>query len=273
MKVIYAKTFPKFSAPEGHPLEDAFFADNRIAVIADGITRDSIGCPNLNVSSDEDIYRNYPNPSPASKAAQLVAETFSMNCNNTKNLDELVFLSNISIANLNKNVVCDYLENDLAGCVFSTAYIENNILHFSYICDCGIIVWDKYGNIRFQTNDDKLEVDPYIAEALRAVPWELPECRVLVRKDFRNNPNNFSSDGKCVSYGALTGEVSAMHFVKYGTFKLNPGDVVGIYSDGFEPFFKRNDFFENLSNIDEYVHQLESQRGYGSEKTFILVSA
>ena len=276
MKVQFAKTFPKFSAPEGHPLEDVFFANPRIAVVADGITRDSIGCPYLDKFSEEDIYRNYPNPSPAFKAADLVAKTFSNNYKTTHDLEELIYLANLELANLNKPIVCDYLENDLAGCALATAYIENNILHYSYICDCGVIVWNKNGNIRFQTNDDKSEVDYYIAEELKKMnklDWNTPECRVLVRRDFRNNPNIIGSNGKCISFGALTGEISAMHFIKSGQLELNEGDVVGIYSDGFRPFLERSDFFENLSNIEDYVHGLEAQNIYGSEKTFILVSA
>lgn len=32
--------------------------------------------------------------------------------------------------------------------------MENHILHYSYICDCGVLVYDKAGNKIFQTEDE-----------------------------------------------------------------------------------------------------------------------
>ncbi len=104
--------------------------------------------------------------------------------------------------------MCDYLENDYYGAVASCMHIENNILDYAYICDCGLIIYDKEGNVKFQTEDEKeLYSDPYINQI--GIPWNLPEARVIVRRDYRNNLSNIK-DGKCVSYGALTGEESAI---------------------------------------------------------------
>lgn len=267
--IRYANTFAKFGVPSNIPLEDRFFFRNNLAVVADGVTRDSIGCPNLLEASKEEIFKNYPTPSPAADAAEVVCDTFELHhgIRDFNSLKKIMFLANSKIAKLNQNVECDYLENDYAACVAATAYVSDNTLHYSYICDCGVIVWDKDGNIRFRTSDDKALIDPYINKGLKeTAPWSLPEGRVLVRKHFRNNLDNPHS------YGALTGEESGKHFIKTGTFDLNPGNTIAVFSDGFTPYFELPDFFENLGNLDQYVRNLEAKPGFGSEKTIIVMS-
>lgn len=97
-----------------------------------------------------------------------------------------------------------WLLTDYYGAVAASIQIKDNILEYAYICDCGIIVYDNNGNIKFQTKDDKeLYSDPYINKI--NIPWNLPEARVIVRRDFRNNPNNIQN-GICISYEAITGE-------------------------------------------------------------------
>lgn len=45
----------------------------------------------------------------------------------------------------------------------SSVHIEKDVLSYSYICDCGVIVYDKLGNVKFQTEDDKeLYSDYYV---------------------------------------------------------------------------------------------------------------
>ena len=120
-------------------------------------------------------------------------------------------------AYLNKKYIkeCDYLENDYYGAVASCIEIKESTLKFAYICDSGVIVYDKLGNIKFQTEDDKkIYSDPYKREA-GLPPWYLSECGKIVRSKWRNNPDNII-DGKCVSFGAITGEKEAISFIKSG---------------------------------------------------------
>lgn len=273
--IKYAKTYGKYGVPSNIPLEDKFYFDQsqNLAVIADGITRDSFDCPNLNTASDEAIFQNYPNPSPAAQAAEVVCNTFA-NQRHIQDLEKVMHLANANVHKLNQNVECDYLEHDYAACVAASAYIKNHTLNYAYVCDCGIIVWDKNGNIRFKTSDDKLLVDPYIAQALEKTPWHLPEGRVVVRRDFRNNPDNIQ-DGKCVSYGALTGEKNAEFFIKHGSVALQEGDTVAVFSDGFSPYFKLPNFFEHLDNLEsleKLVEAWENKPNFKSEKTIIVMS-
>lgn len=263
MIVMYAKTFSK-KGQWTFPLEDRFYASQDIAVVADGITRDSIGCPNLATASAEEIYRNYPNPSPAACAAEAVCTTFRKNRN--LDLGNLMELANENIKAINANVNCDYLENDYVGCVAAAAVIKGNVLHYSYICDCGVVVWNKEGRIKFKTKDDKAEIDPYIDAAIVGeYSWDLPAGRRLVREHYRNNLSN------PFSYGALTGEESAKAFIRQGMVELEETDIVAVFSDGFTPYFTRSDFFQNLGNLDSYVQRLEGEKGLGREKTIIVV--
>lgn len=137
------------------------------------------------------------------------------------------------------------------------------------------IIYDYQGNIKFQTDDDKLLYsDPYINKI--GISWNLPEARVIVRRDFRNKPNNIK-DGKCVSYGAITGESEALNFIKSGSKKIEKGDLVLLYSDGFSNFLHEEDFINEIKNFnrisfEEYVNNksITDYDSYGKEKTIVL---
>ena len=184
---------------------------------------------------------------------------------------------NESVRKLNNKYIlkCDYLENDYYGAVASCISIKNNILDYAYICDCGVIVYDRLGSIRFQTKDDKnLYSDPYINKI--GIPWNLPESRVIVRRDYRNNLSNIQ-DNKCVSYGAITGEESAIKFIKTGQVELADGDIIVVYSDGFTNFLHDKEFISQILDFDkekfekfiENKSKIDCEK-YGKEKTLIL---
>lgn len=192
-------------------------------------------------------------------------------------LTEKLIKCNESVKTLNDKYIveCDYLQNDYYGAVASCVHINNDILNYAYICDSGVIIYDKLGNIKFQTEDDKkLYSDYYINQI--GIPWNLPESRVIVRRDFRNNLDNIK-DGKCVSYGALTGEESAIKFIKSGSVKLSKGDVVLIYSDGFTHFLHDKEFISKVINFcEETFEEYVSNKSYtdynkfGKEKTIVI---
>lgn len=87
----------------------------------------------------------------------------------------------------------------------------------------------------------------------------------------------FNYDGKCVSYGAITGEKDATAFIRTGTFKLSKGDFVVVYSDGFNNFLQNDCFIRNLLNFDKrkfenYINKLSQSNyeKYGKEKTLVI---
>ena len=273
--LIYKNTFHNIKTTNcNFPIEDRYYTSENEAIIADGITRDPIGISNLLECSQQEFLDKYPRPSGAELAAQEICDTFSKTNGSLK--DRLI-QCNKSVKNLNDKYIidCNYLENDYYGAVAACIHIENSTLDYAYICDCGIIIYDDIGNIKFQTEDDKeVYSDPYINQI--GIPWNLPESRVIVRRDYRNNINNIKN-GKCVSYGALTGEKEAINFIKYGQISLSPKDIVLVYSDGFTNFLHDTEFIAQLinfnkDNFEKYVREksLSDYNKYGKEKTLVL---
>ena len=273
--LLYKNTFENIKTIGcDFPLEDQYFANDNEAIVADGITRDPIGIDDFSKYTKKEFIEKYPRPSGAELAAKEICEAFSKT---NKSLVERLIESNKRVKALNEKYIkeCDYLENDYYGAVASCIRINNDILSYAYICDCGIIVYDKDGNVRFKTEDDKeLYSDPYINKI--GISWNFPEARVIVRSKFRNNVDNIV-DGKCVSYGALTGEESAISFIRDGELKLEDGDFIIVYSDGFSCYLRDKDFINNIINFDKtsfekYVEEKskEDYEKYGKEKTLVL---
>ena len=274
--LIYKNTFENIKTIGlDFPIEDQFYADELCAIVADGITRDPIGLPGFSVVSEQEAVRKYPRPSGAELAAKEICAKFPSVSGSLK--DRLVFC-NEAVKNLNDKYIkeCDYLENDYYGSVAACIEFQENILKYAYICDCGVIVYDDNGNIKFQTIDDKkVNSDPYKSKS-NLPPWYLPECRKIVRSEWRNNQNNIV-DGKCVSFGALTGEKTAIEFIKSGEVPLSKNDSIIVYSDGFSEFLHEEEFIKNILdfNSEEFENFIdkkskEDSSRYGKEKTIVL---
>lgn len=273
--LIYKKTFDSISNDRlVFPTEDQFYASSNEAIVADGITRDPLGISDFSKCTLKEFLEKYPNPSGAEMAAKEICKSFS----ETKgSLVDRLAKANNCVRKLNENYIkkCDYLENDYYGAVASCISISNDILNYAYICDCGVIVYDKNGTIKFKTEDDKeLYSDPYINKI--GISWDLPEARRIVRSKYRNNINNVV-EGNCVSYGALTGEETAINFIKSGQLELDDGDIIIVYSDGFAYFLPEKDFIYNIINFNKNVFESyinnkskDNYEKYGKEKTLVI---
>lgn len=273
--LIYKNTFDNImTVGFNFPIEDQYYANDNEAIVADGITRDPEGISDFSKCTKQEFLEKYPRPSGAELAAKKVCESFSKS-NGT--LKERLIIANEDVKELNKEYIknCDYLENDYYGTVASCISIKDDTLYYAYICDCGVIVYDKNGNIKFKTKDDKeLYSDPYINKI--GIPWYLPEARKIVRSEYRNNLNNVI-DGKCISYGALTGEESAISFIRRGQLKLYEGDIIIVYSDGFTCYLNEKEFINNIINFNKDIFEKyveakskEDYEKYGKEKTLVI---
>lgn len=278
--ILYKNTFDNIKTiGYDFPIEDSYYCQNNFAVVADGITRDPIGIKNFNSISFEERIVNYPNPSGSSMAANLICKIFEENYSNIINkkisLKDVFIKANEEVKKLNDIhiKVCDYLENDYYGAVGASALIEDNNLHYSYICDCGVAVFDKNGNLIFKTDDDMEKVNKHFDTG--SFTWNQPEARVIVRKNYRNKPNNE------YSYGAITGESEFEYYLKEGSLKLNDSDIVIVYSDGFSNYLFDKDFYNNLislingdnSTFQNYLEKMGNNdyRKYGKEKTLVVM--
>lgn len=273
--IVYRKTFENVKKSNiNFPVEDQYYTSDNEAIVADGITRDPEGVDDISSCPLTTYIERYPKPS----GAELVAKAICASFPKTKgSLKERLVECNKEVKRINDKYIksCDYLTNDYYGAVASCVHIQNNVLDYAYVCDCGVIVYDKNGNVKFQTIDDKEAIsDPYISK--NGFEWSIPKDRATVRKTYRNNINNIQ-DGKCVSFGALTGEDSFKYFIKTGQIKLEEGDRIVVHSDGFIDYLNEKDFIDIILDFDKekfenYIKDKSSSNGniYGREKTIIL---
>ena len=273
--LVYNNTFENIKTKGiNFPVEDQYYASDNEAIVADGITRDPIGISDFSKTTKREFLEKYPRPSGAELAAKEICRTFP----ETKgSLVDRLIETNKSVKRLNDKYIleCDYLENDYYGAVASCICIKDNILYYAYICDCGVIVYDKEGNIKFKTDDDKeIYSDPFVNNI--GISWNLPEARKIVRSEYRNNINKVV-DGNCISYGALTGEESAINFIRSGQLKIEEGDIIIIYSDGVTYYLNDKKFINHIINFnkdtfEKYIEEKskEDYDKYGKEKTLVM---
>lgn len=266
--LLYEKYFQKENGDISFPKEDYHLIDKNRMIIADGITRDPIGIKNFN-DCKEKLSLFYPKPSGASLAAHTIIQTFKRE----KNMDLFSILkrANREVFTLNEtyNGIYDYLECDYYGAVVSSVQIEENYIDCAWIGDCGILLLDEKGCIKFQTtNDVKRSVEHFDTKGL---PWSNPEARKIARKRYRNNLK------EKYSYGAITGEESALSYIKEKRLEKVKNDILILYSDGFLPFLTK-EFFQivlfNSDGIENYINSKikENIKIYGEEKTIIIYS-
>ncbi len=268
--LLYSKTYENIKTKNSNfPIEDSYYSEDSMAVVADGITRDSV--EDLSILNFEEMIKQYPRPSGAEIASKTICNQFQKMSGEKLTLTAMLISANEKVKHVNDIYIetVDYLVNDYYGAVASAIRIRNELLEYAYICDCGIIVFDKNGNIKFQTDDDMSRVDKYFDA--KGYPWHNPNARLIVRRDYRNKPENK------YSYGAITGEKEAEHYIRNGIVKISKGDYVIVYSDGFINYFNRGDFFSNIktfdsNTFDDYVEAVAETdyEKYGKEKTVVL---
>lgn len=125
----------------------------------------------------------------------------------------------------------NYLDRDYLCCVGVAGVLSRKYPYqfsYGYIGDCGVLVYNAMCIPKF------LSENPIrILEEFRE-GWQFAEKdakTIFWRRELRNRP-----EAPYLTYGALTGEVSALPYVKTGRIDLELGDVVLLFSDGIYPF-------------------------------------
>lgn len=287
--MIYKVSLPNLLYGHLMPPEDSMLAEGKIFCVADGITRDPISPKDFTNLSAENSLKNYPNPSGARFAADIFCESFIKSLYkkvpSLKTIRNAFIFGNKQIAKLNKQIVkkVDYLANDFFGCVASGGVIYNNKLFWAGICDCGIIIYDKNGKIKFQTPNYMKPFEEYEKQYLqkRDFNFAMPKYRKMIRSEYRNNTKKIF-ENKCISYGALTGEKEAEKFMNFGEIGLSKGDLVVFYTDGFEATMQHKKFFKNIYQKTENLAEQsfvpyslslakEDYNKFGKERTLIAI--
>lgn len=227
-----------------HPVEDAcqWIDKNKtiIAAVADGVTRDLVA-------------GKYPQPSPAKIAADLFCEIFVENLKSRDSFSSVALknsfvAANQAIAQLNKKKIkkVDYAQNDYWTCVAVGAVIALSNLHWAFIGDSGVCVYDKLGKLKYRTPDDVLAAKQYINQIFGK--YSGSNFKQYVRKTLRNSKKFVG--GRMVSYGALTGEKEALNFIKSGSWTIEPGDNIILYTDGAEELIYSKVFIQKLNSAN-----------------------
>lgn len=248
-----------------------------IFAVADGVSRDR--------NSDG----SYPNPS----GARLVAEEF---CREVIKYSESLsgamseFCIRKAIDRANQQIrllnvrhgileKLDYWINDYFGTCGVVAAIDKDTLYYGYVGDCGLMVFNQYGSLKHVSVNDiaPLEVirdsKKFFSKKDRALFW---------RKYLRNKPK-----ADYLTYGTLTGESVVSHYYHIGKLKLQKGDSIILYSDGFLRFIKMQDFRQLFrifkgeeleKRVRDFVNQeikknpgKETTELFGDDKTLIAI--
>lgn len=257
-------------------VEDYFLVKDNIFCVADGVTRDSVNGEVIpypkNKEEVEYWVRVYPNPSGAYEAAKICADSFVKYVSecadeiNEDNMKEIVKKTNQEIWKINKDRKIDYVKDDLFCCVAVGGKIVDNTLYCFSIGDCHITLLDENFGVKFTTINNHRNFEDYLNNIyckLNEFDWSDPKYRIMVRRDYRNKPEVKYKEQE-VSFGVLSGEKEAEHYID--TYKVDLTDVKYIcaYSDGCEPFF------ENKGKLKEIIQNPERLQNEGKERTLVM---
>lgn len=258
-------------------VEDYFRIKDNLFCLADGVTRDSIEGKAIPYPKDkkevEEWLSVYPNPSGAYEAAKICANQFVHILANYKEsqineqaIQDIVKIVNQQIGKINEGRKIDYLKEDLYCCVAVGGIIIGDTLYCFSIGDSHIIVLDKTADVIFQTNNNHKAFEDYLDNIYskeHEFDWDNDNCRVMVRKKYRNKPKE-QYHGQEVSFGVLSGEKEAEHYIEVNKVDLKRAKYVCAYSDGCEPYFATQEKRMAIMKEPELIAQ------EGKERTLII---
>ena len=255
--------------------EDYFEAKQNIFCIADGVTRDSIYGESVpypeNKEEVEKWIEVYPNPSGAFEAAKICVQNYIKIVSDAKEINkeimfEIVKKVNNEIWKINEGRKIDYLAEDLYGCVAVGGVFQRESMYAFSIGDCHIKAFDENFNLQFESINNHANFEKYLSEVYmknNEFDWNKSKDRVIVRRDFRNKPNVKYKE-KEVSFGVLTGEKEAKHYIDTYKIDLSSIKYICAYSDGAEPFFEKKEIIKDIIlNPSKFEKE-------GKERTLII---
>jgi len=117
------------------------------------------------------------------------------------------------------------------------ALIKNSELYWGSVGDSRVALADKNGKIKFASRD---QVEPIEKLAARKISHPKPqEKKYFQQKYYRNK---LGPKGELIGYGVIDGEKEALRYVEYGKAKIQKGEQLFIYTNGFTPYFKLPEF-------------------------------
>lgn len=229
-----------------HPPEDSFLISKKFPIYA---VADGV---TLQIPEGQ----KYPRSSGAKKVADIFCKNSVQfleknwhKSNQKKNLENAFQYSNNLIKNFNQKTKLPHKPFSTTAAIF---LIKNSFLFGARLCDAGIAILHSNGEIKFKT----------------------PEFWTELKRKGQTK------------YGVLNGSEQVLKFIDFYKIKLNKGDIVIIYTDGFENYFALNDFlkiFGKWNNADNIFKKLKflskkmpsmsllNSKLYGHERTLIAI--
>lgn len=258
--------------------EDYYATTRNLFCVADGVTRDLIDGTSLKYPSTKEeaqaVIEKYPNPSGATLASTICATSFIKYASSIAKVSEDFVLEvlkkiNSDIGEINKNRTnIDYVKEDLYGCVAVGGIITDDYLYCFSIGDCRIKLLDDNFNTTFDTENLNHNLLPY-EEPKEFIDlykdewkWENPKYREYYRKNIRNNVQRFENGE--YSFGVLTGEETALPFVKISKVPLTNVKYILAYSDGCE------ECLDSKEKIISIIANPEQIKNEAHEKTLLI---
>ena len=258
--------------------EDYYAITRNLFCVADGVTRDLIDGTSLKYPSTKEeaqtVIEKYPNPSGAALASIICATSFIKYASSIAKVSEDSVLEvlkkiNSDIGEINKSRTnIDYVKEDLYGCVAVGGIITDDYLYCFSIGDCRIKLLDDNFNTTFDTENLNHNLLPY-EEPKEFIDlykdewkWENPKYREYYRKNIRNNVQRFENGE--YSFGVLTGEETALPFVKISKVPLTNVKYILAYSDGCE------ECLDSKEKIISIIANPEQIKNEAHEKTLLI---
>jgi hypothetical protein len=231
------------------PQEDFYCSDKNIFVVTDGVTHDLL---------DGGLY---PVPSDSLLVSKLTGDTL-LNCLVTKefvddkHIREAFIEANTKVKefNLKRELWVNRESNvyNYGSCVASLVIILENLVLYGVLDDCKVAVFDKPEN-------NKIELKPYVDNSAnyfnKKYDWSNPEHRKIWRKEIGNNSLRAEGNQE-IGYGVIDGRDTFIDFLQIGSASIFQGDLVCVYTDGFDEPLKDKNFlnllFASDFNMDLY---------------------
>jgi len=220
--------------------EDSFSQSKKFPIfaVADGVTLVVEPC---------DLY---PCPSGAGEVARIFCKSAIKHSEKTyanfqtKNILDIFSGANIEVESYNcrfnrTKKAINYFDIDYFCATAAFALASNSELFWGAIGDSRVTLKDKNGKTKFTSHDRVAPIEKLTAMKIKNPKPQ--EKKYFQQKNFRNK---IGENGKLMGYGVISGEKEALPYVECGKVKIQKGDQLFIYTDGFTPYFKLRNFRE-----------------------------
>ena len=172
---------------------------------------------------------------------------------------------------------------DSFATVAAIACLVDNQLIYGFLTDCGIAVIGKDTKLKLITPEIWSRIEKPTDKHLQEIIKKGQGGYRNYRNHIRNNPE-LVVERKFYSHGVINGQSGMVKYIELGQQKLNQGDTVIAFTDGFRHYFQHQEFLKILGRDDlsefekkldflgfDLLDQGKPVSEYGFERTLVLL--